>query len=155
MRPGTRLALDIGKVRIGVARSDIDGIMALPVKTIHRSNDGQDFQEVLELVQEYDPIEVIVGLPRHMSGHEGGSAAMARAYGTKLARRIHPIEVRLVDERLTTVSAHAQLHESGRSTRQHRQVVDQVAATVILEHALEIERRLGEAAGTKLVVKGS
>ena len=99
-----------------------------------------DVAEVAALVVQREPIEVVVGLPRSLGGQEGSSAAAARAYADLIARAIAPVPVRLVDERLTTVSAHRALHDSGRSGRRHRSVVDQVAAVTILQHALDAER---------------
>lgn len=147
-RPGVRLALDVGTVRVGVASCDPAGLLATPVATLRRdrrppaagSGLPADVADVAALVAERAPIEVVVGLPRSLGGQEGSSAAAARAYADLIARAIAPVPVRLVDERLTTVSAHRALHESGRSGRRHRSVVDQVAAVTILQHALDAER---------------
>jgi len=98
-------------------------------------------------IREGDAIEVIVGLPLNMDGSEGGAAAKARAWARKLARRIAPVGVRMVDERLTTVAAHAALTEAGREIRRQRDIVDQAAASIILNTALETERRTGRAPG--------
>ncbi|ADH92569.1 Holliday junction resolvase RuvX [Arcanobacterium haemolyticum] len=141
MRIGTRIAVDVGDVRVGVARCDTAGILATPVATYRRERD--DFSSVIELVREADALEVIVGLPRNMDGSEGKSAKNARRWAKRLARRIAPVHVRMVDERLTTVSAHQMLHESGRKEINHRSVVDQVAAVIILESALAQERTTG------------
>lgn len=147
-RPGVRLALDVGTVRVGVASCDPAGLLATPVATLRRdrrppaagAGPPADVAEVAALVVEREPIEVVVGLPRSLGGQEGSSAAAARAYADLIARAIAPVPVRLVDERLTTVSAHRALHDSGRSGRRHRSVVDQVAAVTILQHALDAER---------------
>lgn len=141
-RPGARIGLDVGSVRIGVSRSDPGGILVLPVATITRRSSGEELERITGIIEEHAAIEVIVGLPLGLRGHEGSSAQAARKYAELLAGRID-IPVRLMDERLSSVSAHQQLHESGRKMVHHRTVVDQVAATVILEQALEQERRTG------------
>ena len=141
MRRGRRIGVDVGDVRVGVAQCDPDGILATPVATYRR--DGSDIRRVARLVREGDAIEVIVGLPLNMDGSEGGAAAKARAWARKLA----PVGVRMVDERLTTVAAHAALTEAGREIRRQRDIVDQAAASIILNTALETERRTGRAPG--------
>jgi len=144
MRTGVRVAVDVGTVRIGVARSDPHGILASPVETIPRG-DG-DVERVLAILAELDAIELFVGLPIALSGRETASTGDARAVAERLAEAAS-VPVRLIDERLTTVSAQAQLHASGRGTREGRRVIDQVAAVIMLEHALETERRTGRPAG--------
>lgn len=137
-------------MRIGVARCDPQGILATPVRTVSRKGPGEGLVELTDLVREHGPIEVIVGLPRSLHGGEGSAAEGVRAYAERLSAAIHPVPVRLVDERLTTVSAHQALHAAGRNSRQHRAVVDQVAAVMILETALDNERHSGRAPGTPL-----
>ena len=145
MRRGKRLGVDVGEARVGVASCDPDAILATPVATLKRGQ--SDLRKVAKMVLDDDIMEVIVGLPLNMDGTEGISARHARVWAGKLARRIAPVSVRLVDERLSTVAAHAQLSAAGRDSRTHRRVVDQVAATVILDTALEMERRRDEAPG--------
>ena len=137
IRPGVRLGVDVGTARIGVARSDPHALLATPVETVPRG-DG-DLERLAQLVAEYDAVEVIVGLPIALSGRETASTDDARGFARRLAKRV-PISVRLVDERLSTVSAQSALHASGRTTRSSRSVVDQVAAVIILQHALDFER---------------
>jgi putative Holliday junction resolvase len=151
-RTGVRLAVDVGTVRVGVARCDPHGILASPVETVPRG-DG-DLDRLLALVADHNTIEVLVGLPVAMSGRETASTADARAVAQALANRLAAIgdtPVRMVDERLTTVSAQGQLHASGRGTREGRRVIDQVAAVIMLEHALETERRTSRPAGVLVV----
>ena len=144
MRPGVRLGIDLGSRRIGVARSDASGLMAFPVTTVAR---GQgDLDALARLVDEHEAVEVIVGLPRHLSGADGPASEAARDFASALAQLVR-VPVRLVDERLTTVSAQRSLHESGRSVRTSRAVIDQAAAVVIVESALERERQSGLPAG--------
>nr|NLD41508.1 Holliday junction resolvase RuvX [Actinomycetales bacterium] len=146
MRTGTRLGVDAGGVRVGLARSDAGGVLVLPIATLTRRAAGQEIAKIARMVEEYAAIEVVVGLPLGMSGEEGASAANARRYAGAIAAAVD-VPVRLVDERLSSVSAHQLLQDAGRRERHHRPVVDQVAATVILEQALEQERRTGEPPG--------
>ena len=147
MRLGVRLALDWGKARIGVAACDAQGLLAYPVATV--AVDRQTDARLLALFAEYQPIEVVVGLPRTLAGHEGQAATDVRAAITALADRVS-VPVRLVDERMTTVSASRQLTSAGRRIRQQRAVIDQAAAVAILEQALESERHTGRPPGTLL-----
>jgi putative Holliday junction resolvase len=138
---GVRLGVDVGSVRVGVARSDRDGILATPVVTLRRDTKaGADLEALAALVAEHEVVEVLVGLPRSLSGREGPAATAARAYADRLAVRIAPVPVRLVDERLTTVSAERTLAERGVRGRARRRVVDQAAAVVILQAALDADR---------------
>lgn len=146
-RPGVRLAVDVGSVRIGVARCDPLGMVATPVRTVARNGAHEGLSELADLVAEHEPLEVVVGLPRSLDGGEGPAAVGVREYAGWLSRTIDPVAVRLVDERLTTVSAHQVLHASGRAGRKHRAVVDQVAAVLILQTALDEERNSGTAPG--------
>lgn len=148
MRPGPRLGVDVGTVRVGVSVSDRDGLLATPVATLARDLDGgADLTALADLVREHDAVELVVGLPRSLSGAEGAAARSARAYAGQLADLVAPLPVRLVDERLTTVSAQQHLRRSGVRERQGRAVVDQVAAVVILQHALDAERSSGRPPG--------
>ncbi|WP_432479162.1 Holliday junction resolvase RuvX [Nocardioides sp. GXQ0305] len=141
MRHGVRLGIDPGDTRVGVARSDPTGFLATPVQTLRR---GQgDLRRLARLVAEEDVVEVVVGLPRSLSGGEGPAAVKVREYAARLAERVAPVPVRLVDERLTTVSAEAMLRDRGKKGQQRRGVVDQAAAVLILQHALDTERTTG------------
>ena len=131
-----RLGVDVGTVRIGVARSDLHGMLATPVETVPRG--GDDIARVLSIAAELEVIEIVVGLPLALSGRETASTDDARAFAMRLAAG--GPAVRLVDERLTTVSANAAIRSSGKSQRQSRPVIDQVAAVIILQHALDHER---------------
>jgi putative Holliday junction resolvase len=146
LRPGRRLGVDVGAVRIGVAVCDPYGMLATPVETV-AAGDG-DLARLAELAAEYEVVEAVVGLPRSLSGNEGPAAAKARAFADLLVGKIQPIPVRLVDERLTTVTATRGLRESGVRGRKSRAVVDQAAAVVILQNALDAERASGRPPGT-------
>lgn len=149
MRSGVRLGLDPGDARIGVAHSDPSGILATPVETV-RSGRG-DLSRIARLVRdEGGPervVEVVVGLPRSLSGGEGPAAVKVREFAGRLADRVAPVSVRLVDERLTTVSAEAMLRDRGRKGADRRSVVDMAAAVLILQHALDAERATGTPPG--------
>jgi putative Holliday junction resolvase len=145
MRLGVRLGLDPGDARIGVARSDPSGFLATPVETVRRGRG--DLRRIEQILAEEGAVEVIVGLPRSLSGGEGPSAAKVRDFAGQLARRVAPVPVRLCDERLTTVSAEAMLRDRGQKGRKRRAVVDQAAAVLILQHALDTERASGLAPG--------
>ena len=145
MRHGVRLGIDPGDARVGVARSDPTGFLATPVETLRRGKG--DLARLARLVREDEAVEVVVGLPRSLSGGEGPAAAKVREYAARLAERVAPVPVRLVDERLTTVSAEAMLRDRGRKGQQRRAVVDQAAAVMILQHALDTERATGEPPG--------
>jgi putative holliday junction resolvase len=148
MRTGIRLGVDVGTVRVGLASSDPDGILATPVETIERdARSGSDLAAIEAMVHERHVLEVVVGLPRSLSGGEGPAALGARSYAAALAVRISPIPVRLVDERLTTIDAHRSLRDSGVPGRAQRAVVDQAAAVLILQAALDAERSSGLAPG--------
>jgi putative Holliday junction resolvase len=139
------LALDVGSVRIGVAVSDPHQSVAVPVTTLARGRG--DLEAIAHLVQVRGVAGVIVGLPRSLSGGEGPAAHASRAFAAGLARRLDPIPVRLVDERFTTTSASRDLRDAGVRSRQARHVVDQVAATAILQAALDMQRTTGRPAG--------
>jgi putative Holliday junction resolvase len=145
MRHGVRLGIDPGDARIGVARSDPTGFLATPLETVRRGKG--DLARIARLVREEEVVEVVVGLPRSLSGGEGPAAAKSREFAARLAARIAPVAVRLQDERLTTVSAEAMLRDRGKKGAERRAVVDQAAAVLILQHALDSERATGRPPG--------
>ena len=144
MRTGARLGVDVGKVRIGVARSDLHGMLATPVETVPRGHG--DLLRIAQLAAEIDAVEIVVGLPIALSGRDTPSTEDARGFAAQIARDLG-IPVRMVDERLSTVSAHSALRASGRNAKNSRSVVDQVAAVIILQHALDFERAAGSPPG--------
>lgn len=143
-RRGVRLGIDVGRARVGVARSDPDGMLAVPVETVPRSETSID--RLVELAAEYEPFEFIVGLPVNMQGSDTASTVDAREFAAALQVRTGT-PVRLVDERLSTVSAHAALRSSGRNQKNSRSIVDQVAAVVLLQQAIDMEKSTGNPAG--------
>ncbi len=148
MRRGVRLALDWGKARIGVAASDPDGILAHPVTTVAAGPEA--LGRLRALVTEYEPLEVVLGLPRNLAGLEGPAAVAVRVVATELLAALHGVPIRLVDERLTTVTASRQLSGAGRNARKQRPVIDQAAAVALLEQALHQERMTGTPPGELL-----
>ncbi len=140
--------MDVGTVRIGVAASDPDGVLATPVETVARGRG--DVQRIAEIAAERGAVEIVVGLPRSLSGGEGPSAARVRDYARRIAEAVSPVPVRLCDERLSTVSAEAVLRGQGKKGQKRRAVVDQAAAVVILQNALDTERSAGAAPGESL-----
>ncbi len=150
---GVRLGLDVGTVRVGVAASDPDGRLAFPVATVRRGPTAAD--EVARLATERSAVVVYVGLPRTLAGNEGPSASDARAFAGEVAERTGLV-VRLIDERMSTVTASNELRAAGRDARAQRAVVDQQAAVVILGSALDTERAGTTARVTEVVAnKGS
>jgi putative Holliday junction resolvase len=146
-----RLGIDVGSVRVGVAASDPGGLLAAPVETVSRVDDRAanraDLQRIAALVVERGAIEVVVGLPLSMNGARGRAAQAALDYARAIAVAVAPIPVRAVDERLSTVTAHGQLGAVGVRSRARREVIDQAAAAIILQSALDAERSSGRAPG--------
>lgn len=150
MRSGVRVGIDVGRARIGVSRSDLHGILATPVETVPRSTNGDgDIVRLLAIIADVDAVELIVGLPLSLSGDHTASTQDAEGFATRLAQA-SGLPVRMVDERLSTSSAQAVLQSNGRSSRKHRPVIDQVAAVIILQHALDSERSSGVPSGAAI-----
>lgn len=147
MRHGTRLGVDVGRARIGVARSDPSGLLATPVETVARDADGDaHVRAIVAHADELDALEILVGLPLSLSGAETPSTTDARDVAEAVAlATARP--VRLVDERLTTVTATRQLRDVGRSASRSRDRIDQLAAVVLLQNALDAERSTGRTPG--------
>jgi putative Holliday junction resolvase len=136
-----------------VARSDPAGLIATPVETVARGSG--DLARLSALVAQEGAVEVVVGLPRSLSGGEGPAAAKVREFAVRLADTLAPVPVRLCDERLSTVSAESVLRERGKKGKKRRAVVDQAAAVVILQNALETERSTGAAPGEAVPTTGT
>ncbi|GAB3406563.1 Holliday junction resolvase RuvX [Schumannella luteola] len=162
MRRGRRLGIDVGRARVGVATCDLDGLIATPVETVPR--DERTVAALRAIVDEYTPIEVVVGLPLSLSGADTPSTDDARALAAEIATALASvtspdggsgIPVVLVDERMSTVTAQRQLRESGKKARKQRPVVDQAAAVIILQTALDAERASGRVPGSPVPPEGS
>lgn len=130
---GVLVAFDVGTVRVGVAASDPQQVLASPVDTLPAA----DLAAAAAIVREREAVRVVVGLPRTLAGREGASVAMARAYADRLAPLVAPVPVELVDERLTTVLAERALSGAGVRGRSRRAVVDQAAAVALLQGVLD------------------
>jgi len=152
VRRGVRLGVDVGTVRIGVARCDPDGVLATPLNTVRRGAGA--IAAIRELAERNSAMEVVVGLAVGLAGREGRAAAEGRAFAQELAGGLAPIPVRLVDERFTTVLAHAALRQAGRDSRARRESVDKAAAALLLQGALDAERSSGRPAGQLVSAEG-
>ena len=157
---GVKLGVDVGTVRVGVAVCDRDGILATPLRTLERNaKKNTDVRILAALAAELGAVEIFVGLPRTMKGEEHASARMATDYAQLLAAALgsrgSDVPVRLVDERLSTVTAHRNLHEAGMSSRNHRKVVDQVAAAGILQHAIDMQKARGTEVGSRVYAESA
>lgn len=144
---GVRLGVDVGQVRIGVARSDPHGVLATPLVTVARDRTAEpdatptDLVELAALVVEHEAVEVVVGLPVNLAGRHGPAAVQVKAYADRLADVIAPVPVTLTDERMSTVVASRRLAERGVRGKRQRAVVDQAAAVEILQSWLDAQRR--------------
>jgi len=145
----------VGSVRIGVACSDPDGILATPVETVRRDRSGRHVRRLAALAAELEAVEIIVGLPRTLADRTGPAAQDAIELAETLATRVAPIPVRLADERLTTVSAQRSLRAAGVGSKDQRAVIDQAAAVAILQSWLDERRaRSASALGTREIADG-
>lgn len=153
MRVGTRIGVDVGRARIGIARSDPHGLIATPVETVARDRGGDaHVRRIVELAQELEVLEILMGLPVALSGNETPSTHDARDVADAVAARAQ-VPVRLVDERLTTVTATRQLREVGKQASRSRDRIDQIAAVVLLQNALDGERTSGRCPGVLVTRK--
>lgn len=145
---GRRLGVDVGSVRIGVAVSDPDGILATPVETVRRDrrkSSDKHIRRLAALVDELEVVEVVVGLPRTLADRSGAAVEDAVSVADQLAVRIAPVPVRLADERLTTVAAQRSLRDAGVRAKQQRSMIDQAAAVGILQNWLDQRREVSRA----------
>lgn len=150
MRPGRRMAIDVGKVRIGVAICDREGILSSPLDSVPRaSSNPETISLLVELASKNDVFEVYVGDPISLSGTETQSTADAREIAIQLAKSLQ-IPVRLVDERFTTVTAASKLRAAGFNSKNSKSLIDSASAVEILESALSSERDSGSAPGVEV-----
>jgi putative holliday junction resolvase len=136
---GRRLAFDYGSVRIGVAVCDPDGILATPLSFLS-TNHPKLKEQIEDLLEEYQPIEIFIGYPKHLSGADGESVALVESFKSKLSL-ITELPITFVDERLSTVSAARLLQESGKNSKESKSLIDSMSAVAILEQGLRIEKR--------------
>ena len=139
MQRGRRIAFDFGDVRIGVATSDADSIICSPLTTL-KTSDRSLLKSITEIFLEIQPIQIFVGRPALLSGKDGAATDKAVAFAD-LLRGITDIEVIMVDERLSTVSAARNLRESGKNAKESKDSIDMAAAVGILEFAIDLEKR--------------
>ena len=156
MLRGVRLAMDVGTVRIGVAKCDPDGMLAVPLETIPAGD--RAISRAMEIIKDEQAIVVYVGNPISLKGGATASTQAAIEFAQALVTEVSGsletsnVSVRMIDERLSTVSAQRGLHEAGKTHKSSREVIDQAAAIVILEHALESEKRQGTFVGREVVL---
>lgn len=148
MRRGRRLGIDVGSVRIGVAQCDPEGLIATPYETVAAGSGAMS--RLVQIIDEVEPIEIVVGLPVSLNGRESHAAVAARQFVADLRQHVVEPPVRFFDERLTTTAAHSLLREGGRSSKARRSLVDQAAAVLILQGCLDAERTRGTAPGETL-----
>ncbi len=138
MQRGRRIAFDYGDVRIGVAVSDADSILVSPVTTLLTSSKGL-LKEISAIFEEISPIEIYVGRPTNLSGLDGAATGKAIDFSKEL-EKITQIPVKLIDERMSTVSASKQLREAGKDGKSSKSMIDMAAAVAILEFAISVEK---------------
>lgn len=136
---GRRLAFDYGSVRIGVAICDPDGILATPLDYLSTTH-PKLIQQITALLDEYQPIEIFIGYPKHLSGATGESVALVESFKEQLAL-LTDIQLTFVDERLSTVSAAKALKDAGKNSKDSKLLIDSMSAVAILEQGLRIEKR--------------
>ena len=139
MQRGRRIAFDYGDVRIGVAASDADSIICSPLTTL-KSSDKSLVKSITEIFLDIQPVQIFVGRPALLSGKDGAATDKALAFADVL-RGITEIEVIMIDERLSTVSAARDLREAGKSAKDSKDSIDMAAAVGILEFAIDLEKR--------------
>ena len=139
MQRGRRIAFDYGDVRIGVATSDADSIICSPLTTL-KSSEKSLLKSISEIFLEIQPIQIFVGRPALLSGKDGAATDKAVAFADVL-RGITEIEVIMIDERLSTVSAARNLREAGKNAKDSKDSIDMAAAVGILEFAIDLEKR--------------
>jgi putative Holliday junction resolvase len=141
MKPGRRLAFDYGQVRIGVAASDFSGLIASPIATLQTQSSDLTTQ-LVSLLAEYEPIYMVVGQPKHLSGSESATMESVRSFA-ELLKTLSDAPIHFIDERLSTVSAARTLRNAGGNAKTSKSQIDAMAAVAILESALDKERLSG------------
>ena len=138
MQRGRRIAFDYGDVRIGVAVSDPDSIICSPLTTL-KATDNKLLAQILELINEIEPVQLFVGNPALLSGKDGQASEKALSFAQQL-RTVTDLEVVMVDERMSTVSAARNLRESGKNAKESKESIDMAAAIAILEFGIELQK---------------
>ena len=133
------MALDVGKVRIGIALTDALGLTAQPLLTLHRRSRGEDLRSILRLARRHEARRIVLGNPLHLSGDPSTWSRKVQQFAAELASRTElPIE--LIDERLSTRAAHELLDDAGHNPHHRKEIIDQVAAVVILETWMQLQQ---------------
>lgn len=149
---GNFIGVDVGKARVGVAQALGAGGFALPLKTLNVGQDGSEMGELVEIISSVKASAVFVGLPKLLSGKEGEAARMSRSYARRIARLVRPVPVYMIDERLTSVQSHGLLRDAGVPMREQRAMIDQVAASMILDQALKMMNHNEEIPGELVMI---
>jgi putative Holliday junction resolvase len=139
MQRGRRIAFDYGDVRIGVAVSDPDSILASPLITLMASEKNLG-KQISEILSEIEPVVIYVGRPALLSGNDGVATDKAMEF-VALLGSITQIPIEMIDERMSTISAARNLREAGRTAKDSKNAIDMAAAVAILDFAIEIEKR--------------
>jgi putative Holliday junction resolvase len=139
MQRGRRIAFDYGDVRIGVAVSDPDSILSSPLTTL-RSDSKSLSKEILAIFEEIEPVQIFVGKPALLSGNSGAASEKAEDFAQSLTA-LTDVEIVMVDERMSTVSAARNLREAGKNARDSKSSIDMAAAVAILDFGIEIQKR--------------
>ena len=140
MQRGRRIAFDYGDVRIGVAVSDPDSILSSPLTTL-KSDSKSLSKEILAIFEENDPVQIFVGKPALLSGNSGSASEKAEEFAQRLAD-LTDVEIVMVDERMSTVSAAHNLREAGKNAKDSKSSIDMAAAVAILNFGIEIQKRM-------------
>lgn len=138
------MGIDLGDARIGIAVSDDLGMMAHPLETIVVKETPNAVKRIAEVVKASKITMIVLGMPRNMDGSYGPAAEKTKVFAEKLRNSMPACQVKLWDERLTSVAAQRALHDSGRNTKQSRAVIDQVAAQLILQGWLDSQAMLSD-----------
>jgi putative Holliday junction resolvase len=138
MQRGRRIAFDYGDVRIGVAASDSDSILSSPLTTL-KTSDKNLFNQIAELIKEIEPVQIFVGNPALLSGKDGAASEKAALF-TEQLREITGVEILMVDERMSTISAARNLRESGKNAKDAKESIDMAAAVGILEFGISLQK---------------
>lgn len=139
MQRGRRIAFDYGDVRIGVAVSDPDSILSSPLTTL-RSDSKSLPKDILAIFEEIEPVQIFVGKPALLSGNSGSASEKAEEFAKKLAALVD-VEILMVDERMSTVSAARNLREAGKNAKDSKSSIDMAAAVAILEFGIDLQKR--------------
>lgn len=134
---GRRLGIDYGQSRVGIALSDIDGLVATPLVTL--KNDKKLFSEISKILEEYQIVGIFLGKPKHLSGVEGSTAEDVANFAIRFEESF-ALPITYVDERLTSKQAEKLLQAAGKNSKESKGLIDQLAAQAILQLGLEIEK---------------